>query len=300
VNYSNTVKRAACVVFVSLMAFPIQSGAETAEEATAEAPQLPRARLCTAKAGNNYHRFGLKLRDRLKGVIDVRVLATLGSWENLELIDENPRRCDAIIAQEDAYTLYRFEKTKSDLTMDRTATLFSEYVHLLCGRGVAATSFAELDPEKTEIVVNKYGSGSYITWRLFRRLNPDHKKYKMIEKGVDDAMLRILDMGRPGCFFYVSGLGGTTLSEANGVFGDQLKLITVQDPKQERPVGADKRQIYRSAELPADSYSKLAPKGLKTHSVSAVFFTSPEWKARHPKASLQLSSALLTLIKEGR
>ncbi len=296
----NLVRTSCWGTLLALMVIPMVSMAEPAVADATAKEELARARICTAKAGNNYHQFGLKLKERLKGLVDVEVLATLGSWENLELIDDNPRRCDAIIAQEDAYTLYRFEKTKSDLTMDRTATLFHEYAHLVCGRGVKANSLAELDPESTEIVVNKYGSGSYITWRLFRRLNPEHKKYKILEKNVDEAMLRILDMGRPACFFYVSGIGGNTLGEANSVFGDQLKLISVHDPKQERPVGSEKRQIYRSAQLPAARYPKLAPKGVKTHSVSAVFFTSPEWKARHPKASQKLSSALLSLIKEGR
>ena len=258
---------------------------------------LPRARVCTAKAGNNYHRFGVLLKEKLKGVIDIEVLETRGSWENLEMIDANPRRCDAVIAQEDAYTLYRMNEKASHLTMDRTAKVFAEYVHLMCHRGVKASNILDLDPETHEIVINKYGSGAYITWNLFQRLNPEFKKYKVLEKTVDEAMLRIIDEGRPSCFFFVSAPGGETLKTANDVFGDQLRLVSVQDPQQERPVGLSKRQIYWSAEIPAGRYSKLAAKGLKTHTVAAVFFTSPEWKARHAEASSKLSSALLSLIR---
>jgi len=256
------------------------------------------ARICTAQTGNNYHRYGVLLREKLKGTVDVEVIETRGSWENIERIDSSPRLCDAVIAQEDAYILHQFEKPSSGLTMDRTATLFPEYVHLLCPQTVQAQSLSELDPEKHSIIVNEYGSGSYITWRLFRRLNPDYKRFQIVEKGVDEAMLRILDRGAPACFFYVSGLGGHTLNTADNTFGAQLRLVGIDDPKLTRKVGRDNRQIYRPSRIDVGVYKKLQTTSIMAPTVAAVFFLSPEWKARYPEAARQLASALLQVIGE--
>ena len=117
-------------------------------------------------------------------------------------------------------------------------------------------------------------------------------------------MLSLLDEGLPNCFFFVSGQGasgpGDTLATANNVFGEQLKLIEVTDPEQARPVGQDKRRVYRKSLIPADRYPNLATKAIPTHSVSAVFFTSPEWKARFPQAAQILSARLLDLLARQR
>ena len=56
---------------------------------------------------------------RLKAEVDVTLVETKGSWENLEMMDSNPRRCDAIIAQDDAHALHQFEKPDSGLTVDQ-------------------------------------------------------------------------------------------------------------------------------------------------------------------------------------
>ena len=275
---------------------PQTSPADPSAEKGLDAP----ARICTAQRGNNYHRYGVLLKEKLKDSVGIEVVETRGSWENIERIDSSPRLCDAVIAQEDAYILHQFEKPSSGLTMDRTATLFPEYVHLLCPKTIQANSLSELDPEKHSIIVNEYGSGSYITWRLFRRLNPDYKRFQIVEKGVDEAMLRILDQGSPACFFYVSGLGGHTLNTADETFGTQLKLVGINDPKLTRKVGRDNRQIYRPSRIDTGVYKKLHQGPVMAPTVAAVFFLSPEWKARYPEASRQLASALLQVIGDSQ
>ena len=267
---------------------PSEQGAQDRPQIEAAKPsktKKPKLRICTAQPGNNYHRYGTLLADRLKEQADVVVVETRGSWENLEMMDANPRRCDAIIAQDDAHALHQFEKPNSALTVDRTATVYPEYTHLHCHRKVKANSLTELDPEKYPIIVSQYGSGSYITWRLFRRLNPDYKRFRIVEKNLDEGILRVLDGNTPACLFFVSGLGGDTLATADQTFGDQIKLLSIADPKLTRKVGRDKRQIYRLSSIPADTYKTLNNKPVTVPSLGAVFFTSPEWKARYPEAA---------------
>ncbi|MGC6418781.1 MAG: TAXI family TRAP transporter solute-binding subunit [Bradymonadia bacterium] len=270
------------------------------EAAEATEGKRPKVRICTAQPGNNYHRYGVALAARLKAEVDVTLVETKGSWENLEMMDSNPRRCDAIIAQDDAHALHQFEKPDSGLTVDRTATIYPEFAHLLCHRKVSGNNLSELDPSKHPIIVNQYGSGSYITWRLFRRMNPHYKQFEMIEKNLDEGILRLLNGEKPACLFFVSGLGGETLATADQTFGDQIKLLGIADPKLTRRVGRDKRQIYRLSSIASDTYKNLNHTQVTVPTVGAVFFTSPEWKARYPKAARSLASALLKVISEGR
>ena len=184
--------------------------------------------------------------------------------------------------------------------MNRMATIYPEHVHLICNRGIKAQYMRELDPAKHPIITNEYGSGSYITWRLFQRLNPFYKKFKVMEKSVDEAMLSIVDASRPSCFFYVSGLGGRTLMTADQTFGTSLKLVGIDDPKVQREIGPERRRIYRGSVIPKKWYRNIGGDGLKTPVVDAVFFVSPEWKARYPKASAALASLMLSMMIEKR
>ncbi|MEE2787441.1 MAG: TAXI family TRAP transporter solute-binding subunit [Myxococcota bacterium] len=262
--------------------------------------QRPLAHICTGKQGNNYHEHGEKIKTRLATTVDVVNISTRGSWENIERIDKTPRQCDAIIAQEDAYLLHQFEKPDSNLTMNRMATLYPEYVHLLCNRQVKGRYLHDVDPKKYPIITNEYGSGSYITWRLFRRLNPQYKKFQVVEKSVDEAMLSVVDDSRPACFFFVSGLGGRTLQTADQTFGDALRLVGIDDPKLYRPLGREKRRVYRGAVIPDGWYRTLGGGGLKTPVVDAVFFVSPEWKARYPKGAAGMAELMLKMMIEQR
>ncbi len=266
---------------------------------TPDAPDArPLLRVCTGRPGNNYHRVGLALAERLAPKVRVEVVETEGSWENLEAIDAEHRRCDAIIAQDDAYALYEFEHPESRLTMERTAVLYAEYVHVLCNTKVTARSVSELDPGRHQILVNRYGSGTYITWKLFQRLDPAYQRVRSAEVDMDEGLLKIADGTRAHCMIYVSGKGGKTLRTADERFGDRLRLIGVEDGHLHREVGRDKRVVYRRARLEADTYPHLQTGPIDTQQVDAVFFASPEWKARRPAAAAALAEALVQLIPD--
>ena len=254
-------------------------------------------RLCTGEVGNNYHRVGTALGEALRGAIEVEIVETRGSWENLELLDRERPRCDAIIAQEDAYALHQFEQPKSSLRIDRMATLYPEHVHLLCNRGVKGNSIGTLDPVRTPILVNSYGSGSFITWRLFANLNSAYRSFKVVESDVDEGLLQLRDDRRPACFFFVSGLRGRTLDTADRTLADRVRLLSVVDRKLHRPVGRDKRQIYAPSTITQKVYPGLLDADIDTQSVDAAFFLSPKWKARHPQATKRLAQALLVLLE---
>lgn len=257
---------------------------------------LPRLRICTGSVGNTYHQVGTRLAEALRGAVAVEVLATRGSWENLDAIDAEPRRCDAIIAQEDAYTLYQFEKPKSTLMMDRMATLYQEPIHLVCNRRAGLKSAADLKAGKHTVLINSYGSGTYVTWKLLGKLNPAYGRLKAVESGMDEALLKVVDGAAAQCMVFVSAVGAKTLKMADEKYGDRLTLLSLEDDKLHRKVGREKRQIYRDYTLSKGAYRRLNDESIETQSVSAVFFVNPEWRARYPEAGRNLARVLVELI----
>ncbi len=262
------------------------------------APDRPLLRVCTGATGGAYHQVGERLAEALAATVEVEVIQTHGSWENLEAIDQEPRRCDAVIAQEDAYALYQFEKPESRLTMDRMTTLYGEAVHLICNRDVQADDVAGLHPQRHRILVNQYGSGTYITWRLFGRLDPAFARFKAREVPLEEGLLKIVDGVEAQCMVIVGKPGQGTAALADRGFGDRLKVLQMESDKLHQTVGRDRRPVYRTASLTAKHYPRLLKASRKTQWVDAVFFASPQWKARYPEAANALARALLRLVAD--
>lgn len=286
--------RTPCLILVLSALWVGPSWSQPAAPAGSAEPP-PTLRLCTGPAGNIYHRVGEALRGLLAGAVEVQVVTTRGSWDNLDRLDRTPRRCDAIVAQEDAYALHQFQKPNHTLAIERTATLYPEHVHLLCNKGVKATAIGSLDPAKHSIYLTGRGSGSFITWNLFSTLSARYKALPTVEVELDAGLERLTKDPKPACLFFVSGLGGRTLGSAAQAPAGALRLLPVVDRALHRPVGKEKRQIYAASTITARTYPRLLDGDLDTQTVDAVLFTAPEWRARYPDAARGLARALVTL-----
>ncbi len=296
VSPSNPILGMGMALSVVLLLVPgVSHSSEKGEVSSAQSNQT-RLRVCTAQRGNNYFRAGQKLKALLDGKLDVTLIETKGSWENLAAIDRERRACDAIIAQDDAYALHEFERPDSFLTMKRMGTLFPEHVHLICPRTLKVNSLQEAVTSKVDIIVNQYGSGSYITWKLFSRLNRLYRKANVIEMKPEEALLRIIEKRKAACMFYVSRIGGRVLDMADRKMGDRLQLIPVTDARLHRPVGREKVKVYADSVIPAGGYLRMQSKAVRTQSVGAVFFVSPDWLARYPSAQRVLTEAVIDLL----
>ena len=187
-------------------------------------------RICTGSPQNHYYRVALMIAQAMSPYAVVKVMATKGSWENLGRIHTNPPHCDAIIAQDDAYTIYTYEHPNQIGVIDRLTPLYSESIHLLCHKGIAANSLSELS-NNTRLLVGSYGSGTFITWSLMRRLNP--QKYSALnthEVGGVEALMRVSDGVQAQCMLNVGALAQGILAKANDDFGTGLKLLNIKDP----------------------------------------------------------------------
>lgn len=252
----------------------------------------PALRLCTGAVGDHYHRLGLTVAKRVRDHARVEVIATRGSWDNLERIDSEPPRCDAILAQDDAWALYQFEKPKSALMMDRVAVAYPELVHVLCNAKAGVERVEQLDPKRHTVLLNGFGSGTYITWGLMARLNPALAPIPTRTAAPDAALAEVSANTAPMCMLLVTATGGRTLSSADTAHGDALTLIGLGSKGLHRKVGRERRAVYADAKIPPGAYLRLAKGEVQTQRVDAVFFINPEWRARHPDAARHLARAV--------
>ncbi|MGK0358616.1 MAG: TRAP-type uncharacterized transport system substrate-binding protein [Bradymonadia bacterium] len=254
--------------------------------------KTPTLRLCTGAVGDHYHRLGITIAAKVRTHATVEVIATRGSWDNLERIDSEPPRCDAILAQDDAWALYQFEKPKSALMMDRVAVAYPEFVHLLCNAKAGIERADQLDAARHTVLLNGVGSGTFITWGLMARLNSKLAPIKTRTAAPEAALAEVAANTAPMCMLLVTATGGRTLSSADTRHGSALSLVTLGGAGLHRKVGRERRAVYADAQIAAGTYTGLAQRAVATQTVDAVFFINPEWRARHPAAARRLAAAV--------
>ena len=252
----------------------------------------PTLRLCTGAVGDHYQRLGVTIAKRVRAHAQVDVIATRGSWENLERIDSEPPRCDAILAQDDAWALYQLEKPKSALMMDRVAVAYPEMIHILCNAKAGIERADQLDAKRHTVLLNSFGSGTFITWGLMARLNPALAAIKTRTATPEAAVAEVAQNAAPMCALLVTATGGRTLSGADAQHKDALRLISLAGEGLHRKVGHDRRAVYADATIAAGTYLHLAKGAVATQRVDAVFFINPEWRARYPEAARHLADAV--------
>jgi len=260
----------------------------------APAPEPPpRLRLCAGPASGHYHAVGRLIARALQGEALVEVVETKGSWENLGRAHATPPQCDALIAQDDSYEIYLYENPNRAGELERVTALYSEHVHLLCSRQARARSLDALPPG-AGLVVGPYGSGTYITWQLITRLNPQaYRPIRAVEASAEEGLLRVADGAQAQCMLSVSALAQGAVARAHDDYGDRMELVPVADPSFQREVKG--RVLYRPSYVHKNVYPQLLTDHLLTQSVDAVFFLQGAWWRSFPLAAERLLAALAQL-----
>lgn len=254
--------------------------------------QAEPVRVCTGSANNPYHSFGTAIAKRLEGKLNVEVKLTRGSWDNLEGLDAPKRRCDAIIAQEDAVILYLHNRPRSTDNLVRVAPVFAEYVHLVCNRKVETDSLYGLHHLKHRIVANRLGSGTYVTWELFQKQSPELRALTGPKASFQDGMITILDQTGAHCMAFVARLGNSSVELANRGFGGQLRLVSIPATRLAQLKNAEGRRVYKPASIPVEAYPNLTATPVETVSIDAFFLMSRKWTKRAKGAADTLAAAV--------
>ena len=251
----------------------------------------PSIKLCTATADGTYQAVGEAIRrqvspDRLR----IELVETTGSMDNLKRMARG--RCDAAIAQVDAYLVYQQEHLADPLIIARPSALYEEFVHLVCRRDSGVRSETDLldAPEGNRVLVGETFSGSALTWRSIVLIKPAYARVWERESGGPGALRRVLGRRGATCLMFVSGLRSEFASSID-VHGDQLTLVDLHD---EELLSAEIEgvRVYKLGEIPARTYDALQSKPVKTLTVMAILATSAAWAEANPDGWRDLQAAI--------
>lgn len=221
-------------------------------------------RFCTGPDGGNYDFSGIQVKRQAAGAINVTLVNTKGSMENLDRIAAGT--CDAAIVQSDAHGVYMKQHPGSVLNIERGRVLYPEYLHLVCNKDAGLSKITGLKKGMT-VLVGPNGGGSAVSWDSFKLADP--KQYGEVgtlpiggKRG-----LGIVDDGKDAsCMLYVAGLGASSMTDADD-FAEKsghLALVPTDDSDVARLKDAKGRPVYASASIPSGTY----PRSFQTRSIT--------------------------------
>lgn len=262
-------------------------------------------RLCTGAETGNYYQAGRDIAARAKGRLDVEVIPTAGSLDNLDRLAAGA--CDAAVVQSDALYVYARRRPGSRLALEQSADLYEEKLHLICNREAGLSKVTKLAPTQ-RVAIGAPGGGTNITWDAFRLA--DKKRYEPIPTdphGGARALSRIGTQAADGtsratCMAYVTGLRAPSMQEADEwAKANPGKVVLTPADDSDLPGVKDDfgKPLYTRTAIPGGTYRNLQPKGffggseeVPTLGVRAALVTATAFIEAKPDAYDRFLSAV--------
>lgn len=250
--------------------------------------------LCTAAQNGNYYFAGAQIAQQARGTLDVDVLETRGSMENLERIEKG--ECDGAIVQSDAFTAYQRQYPKSILKLERSAALYNELVHLLCNRARGITKITKLTG-KDVVAVGKNGAGSAVTWDGF--VTADAKTYKPVQTAPIDgerALAKVADGTDVQCMLFTAGLNTPFIKDVATAYKGKIVLVPTDDSDIKDVKDAKGGRLYEYVEIPSGMYKGIQDgtfsSAVPTIAVTALLVVNSDWADAHDREYSRLLEAV--------
>lgn len=232
--------------------------AAVATTAFGNAAQAEDFKLCTGTPGKNYEFAGQQIQAQAKGLgINVQVINTGGSWENLEKMGRG--ECDGALVQEDNVIAYQ---RKANLPLVPLANMYQEYVHFICGKDEGVEDVTDLLNTEKTLNVGAAGSGARVTWENI--VAADKRYGKVVPQSyVDGLEYTMIDQGIVDCAIFLSGLKSGSALTADATYGKTTLLTEFTDSDlfgSQKGMGGS--QLYTPAEIPEGTYPNWTPSAM--------------------------------------
>lgn len=251
--------------------------AVSAAALAAKSKTKPVLRLATGQQGGIYYEFG-KLMKKAAKDLDVEVIVTAGSVENIELLQDG--KADAALVQSDVLTKMPQKKTEQ-------AVLYSEAIQLIANRKSGIKSVKDINAKKNTIYVGPRGSGTAVTWeglceqdKAYQDIPVKYASYKTALKEVATDPNALM--------LFVGGLNSPLLTAAEKYTEKTggLRLAEVDDWDFNDKKDQHGNRIYTFIEIGKKTYPNLQKgmvfsRKIETLAVKAVFTVSTEWIEKH-------------------
>ena len=262
----------------------------------------PTFKLCTADPNGNYHRFGTLLKSSAALGVNVELVNTAGSMENLALLQAD--KCDGAYVQRNAFTVYAERNPSGSYYFERLATPALEYAHMVCNRDSDVDDVGDL-AGKT-LLVGEPGSGTEVTWSEFVGMDSNYAGVTTRKEGGSRALQQVAT-GQADCMMYVASLNTELMQTANSM-GDRLVLVPVNDwDFNDKKYGGGKlfqghldqsgERVYEFQHVPDDQYNNIQDgiffSEVETLTVPVDMVASLEWSEKNKTAYSYLIEAVL-------
>ena len=190
------------------------------------------------------------------------MVATAGSWENLQVVADGTR-CQAAIVQGDAIVAFTRTHGGEARQIRRAMPLYREYAHVICNRKSGIGDAYDLMADnKHALAIGADGSGSWITEQNWAALNKDFARVPLLPEGGQIAAGDVADGAGPACMLFVAGLGSLAMNKIDAGYGDALALVPATGRLFRNAVNERGDPLYEMEDIPAGTYAHLQPRGL--------------------------------------
>jgi TRAP-type uncharacterized transport system substrate-binding protein len=225
---------------------------------------LATTRLCTGLINLNYDWAGHEIQKQAKGRLNIVLINSKGSLENLEKLG---KECDVAIVQSDA--TYAIANSSS---IEFGPPLYKELWHLICNTDANISRITELN-KNTKLLLGANGGGAEVTWLSFVKADPN--RYGVVPHdpigGLRAAGI-VQQGGNAACMAVVTGLNAPGIKEISesATQSNNMRLIPSNDSDILKIKDSKGHFVYMNEEIPSGTYRGLQPRSIMGSSVNTV------------------------------
>lgn len=236
----------------------------TALAGTAHAERV-RVNICTGGEGKPYNLTGQYIQGFLNDSknIDVHVVLTKGTWDNIErtvLTPATPENianessCQAFIGQPDGAVVL---KRKNPAAADNLRIIGQgprEFLHVLCSKESGVEDLSDIAGDNTKsVALGPNGSGAWLIWQNF--INED-KSYEEVQVTNEDGPIAMSSVASntTTCALVPAAVVNATVLAADTDFGDAINLVGANDKDFNDAANIDGKPLYKWQAIPSGSY----------------------------------------------
>lgn len=231
----------------------------------ASAADKLRVNLCTGGEGKPYNLTGEYIRGFLKDSrnIELNVVTTKGTWDNIERTVLNPQTpetiangesCQAFIGQPDGAVLLKRKNPAAASKLRIIGNGPREFLHVLCAKESGVDDLGDLSGDNSKsVALGANGSGAWLIWQNFVA---EDKSYAEVQVTNEEGAIALASVASntTTCVLIPAALSNATMLQADQDFGDQLTLSGANDMDFNDAVNIDGKPLYRWQEIPSGTY----------------------------------------------
>lgn len=239
--------------------------AATVTASSANAADKMVVNLCTGGEGKPYNLTGEYIAGFLRDSknVDIRVITTHGTWDNIErtvLTTPDDAKvasgevCHAFIGQPDGAVLLKRKNPAAATNLRIVGQGPREFLHVLCSKESGVTDLEQLAGDNSKsVALGADGSGAWLIWQNFIAEDKSYGEVQVTNEEGAIAMASVAS-NTTTCMLVPAAVGNATVAQADTDFGDSIVLAGANDWDFNDAKNIDGKPLYKWQSIPSGSY----------------------------------------------